>query len=233
MNRRQLALRHIAAEARVRKLTAAKIERIWLDLGSYDREDLPRWLERVIPVVEAAQRQSVVVTDSYLAQAMDRRPLGIDPTDLPGRNAAPEDEWVRPMTKTWAALGGGKSWEEARRMGGAEAIRLSATDIQLAMRDTAFAIGQRDKNIFGWERVPNADACELCLIASTQRYTTDHLMPIHDRCGCGIAPLTSASDSIINRDLYRDLKDEKARRIQSTTVSVRENAELGPVLVKA
>jgi len=236
--RRERALRHIAAQARIRGLTAAKIERLWRELGSYDREDLPRWLERVIPVAQAAQRQSVVATDAYLAEAMGRRPLGLDPDDLIGAAArggtSPEDEWARPLTVTWGALGAGKLWEDARKFGATDATRLAVTDVQLAMRNAVYSVGQQDKNIFGWERVPNPGACELCLIASTQRYTTDHLMPIHDRCGCGVAPLTSTSDSIINRDLYRDLKADGAmdRITSQRTVSVREHGELGPVLVK-
>lgn len=238
MTRRQLALRHIAAQSKLQKLTAAKIERIWRDLGSYDREDLPRWLERAIPVILDAQRQSVVLTDAYIGQAMDRRPLGVNPDDLIGAavrgGVAPEDELVRPMAATWTALKEGKPWEQAVRAGAVEAARYAVTDVLLASRTTAFAVGQQDKNILGWERVPNPDACELCLIASTQRYTTEHLMPIHERCRCTVSPLSSPTDSIINRDLYRDLKADGAmdRITSQRTVSVREHGELGPVLVK-
>lgn len=243
--RRRLALQHIAAEARVRKLTVTKVERIWRNLGSYNREDLPRWLEQVIPIVLGAQRQSVVLTDAYLAAAMDRKPLGINAENVIGASARkgtlPEDQWARPMVEHWTALKDGKTWDQARRIGEIGAATRAATDVQLAMRQTAFLAGLQDKNIFGWERVPNSTACDLCLIASTQRYTTEHLLPIHDSCGCGILPLTSSTDQIINRELYRDLKADgamdrvTAQRVgdPDTVVTVAEHGELGPVLTKA
>lgn len=44
--------------------------------------------------------------------------------------------------------------------------------------------------IVGYERVPDGNACDLCDLASGQRYTRGDLMPIHDGCGCGVEPLT-------------------------------------------
>lgn len=44
--------------------------------------------------------------------------------------------------------------------------------------------------VVGYERVPDGSACALCNIAAGQRYTSGNLMPIHDRCGCGVMPLT-------------------------------------------
>lgn len=57
--------------------------------------------------------------------------------------------------------------------------------------------------IVGYERVPDGGACVLCLTAAGQRYHSDDLMPIHDKCGCGVEPLTED-------DLFHPKKGDKA-----------------------
>lgn len=236
MNRKQLAHQHIEMERRIKRAAELKVTKIWTDLGSYNEIDVPRWLERVVPVVHGAQLQSVAVTEAYLARAMERQPIGFNPDELTGPavrgGLAPEAEWQRPFIDVWTGLKNGNDWATAVAFGLNRATTLATTDVTLSMRETARQVGQADTGIYGFERVPNAGACELCEIASTQRYHTDDLMPIHDHCNCGVEPLTEPTEQVINRDLYRELKSE-ARDTPNVTVAVTEHGELGPVLAAA
>lgn len=216
----------VAAQQRLREFTAAAVTRAWENLGGYDDTDVARFLAVAIPLVRAAQRQAVSLTDAYVARALDRRPLGIDPQDIlptirggglatpDARDlVAPEIVYRRPFVTTWTALADGKPFDTAVREGQHRASSLAATDVLLAMTHTTTEIARRDKTITGWERVPDASACPLCLIASTQRYHREQLMPIHDHCNCGVRPLTDPihaesgrAGQIINRELYKQLK---------------------------
>jgi hypothetical protein len=245
-----LAQAHILGELRLRRLVAAAVERIWRELPGHDRENVDEWLSLVLPIVVAAQRQSASLTEAYLARERRRQPLGVDLAGVTGaavRNGAqPAEVYERPFVTLWGKLGAGTPFADAFSAGLSRATASAATDVQLSMRATASAVGQADPGIYGFERVPDGDACELCLIASTQRYHVEDLAPIHDRCGCTVAPITEPTGQVINRDLYRQLKSEGAmdritdqrqraqlRESGIDAVAVRSHGELGPVLTDA
>lgn len=202
---------HIAAQERLRTITSQAVGGIWTGLPGYDDANVDEWLSRVVPLVLAGQRASVSLTEAFIARAIGRHPLGVDPGGLIGpalrAGADPAEVYRRPFVTVWTALKAGQDWEAAVNAGLARATSTAATDVQLAMRGTLAEVGNADPAIHGYERVPDAGACDLCLIASTQRYHSGELMPIHNHCGCGVEVLTEASTrGIINRDRYRDLK---------------------------
>jgi hypothetical protein len=244
---------HIHMQERLRVLLAATVGRAWAGLPGYDRADLDQWLTTVLPLVEGAQRRSVAITEAYLARALERQPLGLNPADIvgaPARAGTPPDVvYTRPFVTVWTALKAGRGFDQAVRDGLVRATSTAETDVQLAMRSTVAQVGEIDK-VPGWERVPDANACSLCLIASTQRYRSGDLMPIHNRCGCGVRPLTAEAGHVINRDLYQHLKAngaidqitsqrQRARLTEATaatpdlTAQIVHHGELGPVLVDA
>ncbi len=49
-------------------------------------------------------------------------------------------------------------------------------------------------------------------MASTQRYNSDNLMPLHTFCDCGVAPITGDVDPgrVVNEQLLRQLKESGA-----------------------
>lgn len=210
---------HIEAQRRLRATLTVVAETLWRGLGSYDEKDTPRWLEQIVPVAAAGQRTSVALTDAYVAQVMGREPLGIE--DVVIRNGAPMEEvYARPLKTVWMGLANGLPWQEAVDGGMARATSTIATDAQLAMRETVREIGTVDQGIFGWERVPDPGACKLCLIASTQRYHKADLLPIHDHCGCSVAPITDPTvGHVINKERYTELK--KAGEIDKITAQRR------------
>lgn len=225
-----LADAHLVAQERLRTTAAQVVAAIWTGLAAYNREDVDEWLSAVIPVVEAAQRQSVALTDAYLARAIDRRPLGIDPADLIGsavRAGTPmETVYQRPFVQTWGALGRGVRYEDAVAQGLHRATNMAATDVQLAHLRAYNAIGAADERIVGYQRVPDASACTFCRTIAGRRYHKQALQPIHAHCGCGVAPITEATRG----DFFGKRENDIAREPYPEGVAVHTHGEIGPVL---
>ena len=100
-------------------------------------------------------------------------------------------------------------------------------------------------------------SCGLCVVASDRLYSTDALMPLHNRCKCGVIPVTDDSDpgSGLSRSdldrIYRkawDSLSEKRREeleqqgftyttygkdLMNVRVNYATNGEIGPVLSRA
>lgn len=206
---------HVIAQQQLRDLLSQAVEEVWFTLPGYDRENVDEWLSRVLPLVDAAQRRSVALTDAYLARERGRDVLGVpvdETTGAPVRNGTPpEVVYQRPLITLWSALADGASFAQAFARGLDRATSAAETDALLSMRAAASWVGEIDDGIYGYERVTDGSACDLCQIASTQRYHTSQLMPIHSHCGCSVAPLTEpAEGGIVNRDLYRQLKADRA-----------------------
>lgn len=226
--------------ARLRKAVEDATGRTWSALPHYDEPDVELWLSRVVPLVQAGQRQSVAITDLYLARALERQPIGVNAQDILAatRNGVTADEvYRRPFVEVWTALKGGQLWKDAVALGLERATSAAAMDVQLAMRDTSAQILGNDPNVIGFQRVPDGGACDFCLVASEQMYHSEDLSPLHNRCGCGVEPVT--------RDQTREStglggpKIDPESRItapeinKDLTVAIEQHGELGPVLVDA
>jgi hypothetical protein len=135
----------------------------------------------------------------------------------------------RPFVTVWTALGVGREWERAVGEGLARLTSTAQTDVQLAMRNTLRAVGEADDLILGYQRVPDAGACNFCLLVSGQRYRTGDLMPIHNHCGCGVDVITTINRHEFSGKPTNDLTIPP----DAPPVEVREHGELGPVLVNA
>ena len=214
----RLASGHIEAERRLRVLTEAQVARIWRSLPAYNRENVDEWLSKVIPVVEAAKRQSVVLTDGYLARALERRALGLDTQAIadevrPGVEVAAV--YQRPFVTLWSALSEGVPFERASEAGLARATGTAAMDVQMSMRQAANAVQQADDAIYGFARVADPGACEFCSMIDGAYVKSADAFPLHNNCGCGLEPLTAP------HPLAATLPDG---------VAVHSHSELGPVL---
>lgn len=255
-----LAERYRDALIDVRKRVSARVERNWRQLGSWSEADVDRFLGATLPVVDAGQRRTVSLTDAYLARVARRRAVGLVADDLVGsavRNGTdPADVYRRPFVQLWSALKAGTQFSDAMNAAGARAAQSAATDVSLTMRASADAFDAQaeESKIIGWERVLDPDACAFCATASTQRYKSANLEPLHANCQCGIAPVFAENDRAIkdfNRQVLRNMKDAnagkdapywKARhfRVDGQTgevilpdVAVHTHGELGPVLADA
>lgn len=261
-----LAERYRDALIDVRKRVSARVERNWRTLGSWDQADVDRFLSVTLPVVDAGQRRTVSLTDAYLARATRTRAVGLPVDDLVGaavRNGAePAVVYTRPFVQLWSALSDGAQFMDAMNAAGVRAAQSASTDVSLSMRASADAFqaaspaqatGPAESDIIGWERVLDPDACAFCATASTQRYKSANLNPIHTNCQCGIAPVFKENDRAIkdfNRQVLSNIQNAndgdkpywQARhfRVDGQTgevilpdVAVHEHGELGAVLADA
>src|ERR1700753_3892350 len=107
----------IRGQHQIRESTSTALKRIWESLPGYDRPNLDEWLSKPLPIVEAGQRQSVALTNAYLARSLERQPLGLDVEELIGsavRNGTePAIVYERPFVAVWTALKEHTEWEQA------------------------------------------------------------------------------------------------------------------------
>ena len=215
----RLAEAHITAQARLRALTVAGVDAVWASLPAYNEENVDEWLSRVLPLIAAAQRQSVALTDAFLARALDRAPLGVDPADVTGPAARAgvllEEVYRRPFVTVWTALAAGTAYAAAVNSGGVRARSTAAMDVQLAMRSTLTEVGKADDRIEGYQRVANAGACSFCLAIDGAKVRAANPMPLHNGCGCGVDVLT---------------RPFAPTAVPPDAVAVHTHGELGPVL---
>lgn len=222
---------HIAAQQRLRELTVAGVATAWQQLPSYDEPDAELFVETVVPLVLAAQRQSVALTSAFLTHALRRPPTGVDVDRLIGAairaGTPPEVVYRRPFIQTWAALADHTPWEQAIAAGRERATGAAAMDVQNSMRHTLAAAGGAEERILGYQRVPDADACEFCRLIAGRRYLSEQLMEVHPRCGCGVDVITEANRGDFTGDPENDLDITR----DGVSAAVREHGELGPLLV--
>ncbi len=244
---------HIEAQAQLRALAVAGVARAWDDLPGYDEEHVPLFLAGAVPVVLAAQRRSVALVNAFIARAAGRPPLGLSIARLIGsairtatpavieasqtnagptlpdnaRGVPPEIVYRRPFVQTWTALTESTPWVDAVERGRDRARGSAAFDVQNAMRHALVAIGAADKTILGYQRVPDGDACDFCKLIAGRRYLTSDLQPVHEHCGCGVAPIFESNRG----DFFGKSENDLSITVDGVTAAVREHGELGPLLV--
>lgn len=121
---------------------------------------------------------------------------------------------------------------------------------RLAEQQTLRTAQHRDPRIIGYRRVIHPElskggVCGMCVAAAQRIYHVAELKEIHDRCKCGVAPVTDLHDPgmQLNRDdlrgLYTDAGTLIGRNYSSfsedlkrTRYDVVHHAELGPVLTR-
>lgn len=210
---------HITAEERLRRAISQAVERVWRALPGYDERNVDDFLRLAVPVVNAGQRQSVALTEAYLARALGRRPLGVDPEQLIGpaaRNgAAPEDVYRRPFVTVWTALKAGSAFTAAVSAGLARATGTAEMDVQLAARATFAAVQREDAEIRGYRRVADGGACTFCLMVDGAFVKSADAMALHNRCGCSLEPI---------------LGERVTTSRAPAGVAIHQHGELGPVL---
>jgi hypothetical protein len=185
---------HIEGQARLRLLLEQAVTSTWNGLPGHDRANVDEWLSKVLPAVDTTQRASVSLTEAFLAQSLERQPLGIPQDELIGsavRNGtAPATVYERPFITLWGGLGSGLDYQAAAKKALDRATSTAAMDVQLSMRATADAVQANSTGIYGYKRVADATACEFCREVNGAYVKRANAYPLHNRCGCGLEPLT-------------------------------------------
>ena len=149
--------------------------------------------------------------------------------------------------------------DEGLRRAGGVAESAASTGVMLANREAAVqgfvaVAAETGERVVGYRRVLTGASCAFCAAASTRRYRSEDLMPLHDHCDCDVAPIIGDRDpgNVINRDVLAELKGrgpeywkskgfvgddgkpiDPAAAVENddVPVGVAEHGELGPVLV--
>ncbi|WP_063794981.1 hypothetical protein [Kitasatospora sp. MBT66] len=226
----------------------------WQSLGSWRSGDVPRFQRQALPAVQAGQRTIAALTASYLEQlyrdvASEPSPrVTLDMDRVTGaavRNGtAPEEVYLRPFKVTWRALSDGEPLDVATERGANRLQVLAKTDLQLARTHAAHDVLEQQPKITYYLRTLNGEYdCALCLVASTQRYRKETLLPIHPGCDCGITTVHADEDpgqvvdpvklDAIHRAVEGALgtHDRSARAVDYRQIIIaNEHGEIGPVL---
>lgn len=226
---------HIAAEAELRRLVKQATVAIWRGLPGYDRADVETFVDAITPVIAAAQRQSVALTEGYLARALERPALGLDPAALSGaavRNGAtPAEVYARPFVNVWTALGNGVPYEAAVAAGLARATATATMDVQLSARATFDRAVDLDDNIYGYQRVADGNACAFCqeVDGAYVKASAGYAFALHNGCGCSLEPLTEPHKGAVLLPDGTQIRSDQYGPLNSN-VAVHEHGELGAVL---
>lgn len=227
---------------------------IFFGLEAYRDADMSEFLDAALPLIQAGQETSASATEAYINMQMQLLGLdslgSVDFEEVTGAairgGVPPEVVYSRPFKEVWDSLARGVPFDQALENGANRLRRLIETDIQLVHTNTARSMFSRDLTLQGFRRVPTGSfTCALCLVASTQRYKTIELMPIHPGCDCRVAPLVGTeSVQVVDKELLEDIHKaiEKqfgmsardAREIDYRKITlVRQHGEYGPTLTVA
>lgn len=159
----------------------------------FDADDWFRW---VLPLVDQAVKQTAIQTEAYLRITMEAKigeaiaaeTLNSERYSVEALRGTPADDVYARTLKAWRiAEAAGRNGKAAARF---RATQTAATDIQLSSRRASRDWMSSAPGIAGYRRVlgPGKN-CGLCVVASTQRYKTEDLMPIHSNCHCDVDPI--------------------------------------------
>lgn len=197
----QLSYQQAVGQVRNRLLKAA--ERLWFAMGSYRDADIERLISLIVPHVQAGQIQVANLTEAYF-QAVGSR-AGIDVRYVTGGRGVPAEEvYRRPATTVYTALSQDSPMALAVAEGASRLGSLIATDLQMAkVRQAQRSLESAGVSAF-IRVLTGKENCALCVIASTQRYRTSELSPIHPGCDCSVDALPPGfdpDDQIVNPEL--------------------------------
>ncbi|MDV6290319.1 hypothetical protein R2F25_30390 [Streptomyces sp. UP1A-1] len=217
-------------------------------LGSYRDADAAVFIERVLPVVLAAQRTMGQITDAYLAAMVAdmlggaAAPVGVQ-LDEALRGVPPEEVYHRPFVTLYSALAAGHDYAASLGEARTRLLSITETDLQLARTHAAQQSMRRSGARYFRRELRNKKNCALCVIASTQRYRVENLMPIHPGCHCKPVPIPGDRDpgQIIDEDLLKEAHDAVAKGIGASdaggrtpdyreVIITRQHGEYGPLL---
>jgi hypothetical protein len=206
-----LAERHRDRFGRIQQQTVDRSTLLWDRLGDWTSADAAaRWAGLWLPVTDAGVAAAGVATDGYFAAAVAEAPLGVAAvTAAELRGVADEDYARRPLAELYRRLGEGQAWGQAFSAARSRLSAMAATDVSLGQRRAAQDWAESGR-IVGYRRTLSGASCGLCAVASTQRYHSKRLMPIHGNCDCGVAPIKGGDDpgQVINEELLDRFKEQ-------------------------
>lgn len=229
-----LSLRNYHTQAaRIRAAVSAQVVGYWSTLGNYRDSDVDRFVRVVVPKIQAGQIATARATASFLGgKVLPRDQI------IASRKVSQAVEYRRPAVSLYTALSNGLAFTDAVTSGTQRLESLISTDMQLALVVQSQA-SLRSVGATRFRRVlTGSENCPLCQIASTNIYSTNDLLPIHDKCDCTVEPIfddytppqLSASDLALSSIRETEVQDGAS---PESLIAVRDHGEIGPVLAWA
>jgi len=228
----KLTLAYQTELKRTRLMTGSRVQETWNRLGSYNEEDVPRFIAKVEPIVRAGQQRASATTSAYLSRKLNVPAVAVPLDDVVARvrNGAPFAEvYRRPFVEVWGDLHDNQSWSDAVQSGGKRAWSLSTMDILLSFTAAMMvfsAVRGAGERVVGYQRVSDPACCEYCAMLDGVVTGPDEPMPIHNNCGCTADPLlreTAAERDSPSAEPGDTVKD----------AAIEEHGEYGPVITVA
>ena len=186
----------------------------WDRYGGLDDVAQRSFAAAAAEIVDASKAQVSTITAGYIA-ANDLAAVGeVTPVIAAPpviRGGVPTVEvYARSVVEARVRIAAGATFEDAMNAGRARATGTALTDVTLTNKATMARVAPLRPWVVGYRRILTGRSCALCAAASTQRYRRPDLMPIHQRCDCDVGEIYGTADPgrVINRDLYRDLREE-------------------------
>lgn len=244
-----LDARYASVSVALRQRLIEVVLQAFASRGDYRGADADAFVEQILPVVLGAQQQMGALTDAYLSSMVGdmfggaSAALGVQiPQSI--RGVPPQEVYRRPFVTIWTALSQGKSMTEAVRQGQTRLESITGTDLQLVRTEATRQVLGGDSRVQFYRRVLRGSYnCAMCVIASTQRYRKEKLMPIHPGCDCGTRPLPAGQDTgqVIDPDLLEAAHEAVAKGTGQTDrggrlpdyrdiIIDRQHGELGPLM---
>lgn len=196
----------------VQDATAELIGEQWDTFAGLDDVAAAQFEAAASVVIDTAKRQTSTLAVGYM-NANDRLggfpASGLVPVLPEIRNGVPVAEvYHRSIVEARARVANGATFEEAMRSGRARAVSTARTDVSLANKGEMARGGELRPWVVGYRRVLTGRSCAFCATASTQRYKSADLLPLHPSCDCDVAEIFGTEDPghIINGDLLAELK---------------------------
>lgn len=208
----------------VRKKVLSYALKAWEGMPSYHEADFERFVEKVVPRIEAGQKRTAELTDAYIARVVAAEFAGgvtrgsVAVVTTEALRGVPSDEvYHRPFSAVYSGLAAGKPLEVAAKAGKNRLMQLVTTNLQLSKTHGSRQAMQRSGAVMFQRVLTGRENCTLCTIASTQRYWVKDLLPIHPGCDCNVAPLFGdPSTQVINREKLELVHDAVESEFGST-----------------
>lgn len=234
---------YMSSTARIRASVILQVTRFWEASPDYRDADIDRLILKLTPMVEAGQLQLAYLTSAFLAQQANLlrgvpvKPARVDRNAIVNARGVLTKELLhRPAVSMYAALAAGQTFNQAKAAGLNRLATIVGTQMQLAKTHQARTALQASGAVYFRRVLSGSENCKICIIATTQRYSTGSLSPIHNGCDCGVEelPAGEAPGKIIDQallDSVKALKDEDGKELdRMDQITIHEHGELGPVL---
>lgn len=197
----------------VQGATANLVGEAWDTFADLDDLAASEFTAAAEVIVDAGTRQTSTLAVAYM-NANDRV-AGFPGADLIPvaptiRGGTPTAEvYHRSIVQARTMVSRGAAPADALAAGRARAVATAETDINLANKAEIERGGALRPWVVGYRRILTGKSCAFCATASTQRYRSARLMPIHTRCDCDVGEIYGTADPgrVINQQLLDDLKD--------------------------